>query len=165
MKLSGAGRGGWSRVYIAAVDRDGLAGDEVAFRGSEKNQRPEQVLRMLVALERARLDGALARGRNMTGIFAHHRVAQREAGRQRIDADAVLAELARERVGTRTSILPKRSIALDASPWTDLSSLTSASVLATELAPCRRAISSAKPVPSAISAIMIWAPSAASARA
>ena len=70
MKLSGAGRGGWSRVYIAAVDRDGLAGDEVAFRGSEKNQRPEQVLRMLVALERARLDGALARGLDVTGILA-----------------------------------------------------------------------------------------------
>src|SRR5262249_61926925 len=52
---------------------------------------------MLVAPQRARLHGALARGLDVTGILAHHRVAQGEARGQRVDANAVLAELARER--------------------------------------------------------------------
>ncbi len=49
------------------------------------------------------------------------------------------------------------------SALTDCSSLTSASVLATELAPCAAAISAASAVPSAMSAIITRAPSAASA--
>src|SRR5438445_13577277 len=43
----------------------------------------------------------LARGRDVNGIFAHHRVAQGEAGRKRIDPNAMLAELARERARER----------------------------------------------------------------
>src|SRR6266851_9687591 len=85
------------RIHVAAVDRDGLAGDEIAVRRGEKYQRAEEVLRMLVALQRARLHGAVAGGAHVARILAEHGVAQGEAGSESVDADAVRAELARER--------------------------------------------------------------------
>src|SRR5262245_1299261 len=78
-----------SGIHVAAVDRERLAGDEIAFRRRQENQRAQQVLGMLVPPQRARLHGALARGLDVTGILAHHRIAQGEARRQRVDADAV----------------------------------------------------------------------------
>src|SRR5258708_20177490 len=101
MKLSPARRAGISGVHVAAVDRERLPGDEIALRRCEKNKRAEQVLRMLVALERARLHGALARGLHVAGIVTHDRVAQGEPRSQRVAADAVLAELAPERAADR----------------------------------------------------------------
>src|SRR2546430_11632574 len=94
-------KAGISGIHVAAVDRERLPGDEIAFRRRQENQRAQQVLGMLVAPQRTRLHGALARGLDVTGILAHHRVAQGEARRQRIDADAVLAKLARERARER----------------------------------------------------------------
>jgi hypothetical protein len=64
---------------------------------------------------------------------------------------------------TSTSILPKRSTVAATSFFTALSSLTSATALVTEFAPCARAISSASSLPSAMSAIITRAPSEASA--
>src|SRR6266852_5692364 len=61
-----------SGIHVAAVDRDGLAGDEVAVRRGEKYQRAEEVLRMLVALQRARLHGAVAGGAHVARILAEH---------------------------------------------------------------------------------------------
>src|SRR5215471_3751759 len=90
-----------SGIHVAAIDRERLAGDEIALRRRQENERPQKVLGMLVASQRARLDRAVARGLNVAGILAHHRVAQGEARRQRVDADAVLAELARERTRER----------------------------------------------------------------
>src|SRR6478736_8174972 len=88
---------GRSGIHVASVDRERLAGDEIALRRREENERAKEVLRMLVAPQRARLHGALACGLHMTGVLAQHRVAQGETGRQRVDANALLAELARDR--------------------------------------------------------------------
>src|SRR5262249_2920749 len=84
-----------SGIHVAAVDRQRLAGHEVALRRSEEDERPEQILGMLVAPQRSRLHRALARGLHMAGIFAQHGVAQGEARRQRVDADSVLSEFGR----------------------------------------------------------------------
>src|SRR5262245_41560102 len=86
-----------SRIHVAAVDGDGLPGDEITVGRGQENQRAQQVLGLLVALERARLHRTLAGGIHVAGILDHHRVAQGEARRQRIDANAVLTEFARER--------------------------------------------------------------------
>src|SRR5262245_7508591 len=88
---------GISGIHVAPVDRERLPGDEIALRRRQENQRAQQVLGMLVPPQRARLDRAVAGGFDVAGILAHHRVAQGEARRQRVDADAVLAELARAR--------------------------------------------------------------------
>jgi hypothetical protein len=61
---------------------------------------------------------------------------------------------------TSTSILPKRSMV---AATITLTAASSVSTLATELSPCRAAISAASSRPSAISAIITRAPSAASA--
>src|SRR5262249_25579516 len=45
----GDARSGRSGVHVAAIDGDGLTGDEVAVRGGEEDQRADEVLRMLVA--------------------------------------------------------------------------------------------------------------------
>src|SRR3974390_2039833 len=97
MKLSAAGSAGISGIHVAAVDRNGLAGDEIALGGGQKDKRAEQVLRGFIPLERAGGDRSLAGGVHMAGIFSKHRVAERKSGRERIHADAVLAELARQR--------------------------------------------------------------------
>src|ERR1700736_2188771 len=73
---TGMGRSG---IHVAAVDRDGLAGDEVAVGRGEKDERAEEVLRMLVARQRARLHGAVAGGAHVARILAEHGVAQGEA--------------------------------------------------------------------------------------
>ena len=64
---------------------------------------------------------------------------------------------------TSTSIRPKRASVASISRFTALSSLTSQISLATEFAPCCAAISAATVEPSAMSAIITRAPSAASA--
>src|SRR5262249_6953167 len=86
-------KAGRSGIHVSAVDRQRLAGHEVALRRSEEDERAEQILGMLIAPQRSRLHRALARGLYVAGIFAQHGVAQGEARRQRVDADAVLAEL------------------------------------------------------------------------
>src|SRR5262249_34284861 len=83
-----------SRIHVAAVDGDRLPGDEIALGRGEEDERAKEILRMLVAMKRARLDGALTRGRHMAGIFGNDGIAEGEAGRERVDADAELAELA-----------------------------------------------------------------------
>src|SRR5262245_6750121 len=50
------------RVVGTAVDRQQLAGHEIAVLRAQENQRTQQVLRVLIALERAARDGAGARG-------------------------------------------------------------------------------------------------------
>src|SRR5262245_19173178 len=81
-----------SRVVGAAVHGQHLAGHEVAVAGGEKDQRAEQILRVFVALDGAALDGRRAGFLDMDRV-GQAGVAQRIAGRQRVDADAVLAEL------------------------------------------------------------------------
>jgi hypothetical protein len=65
---------------------------------------------------------------------------------------------------TRTSILPNRSIVAATSIATELSSLTSVTVVLTEFAPCLADISRATSSPSTTSAIITRAPSAANAK-
>src|ERR1700681_4278790 len=48
-----------SGAHVAAVDRDGLAGDEIAVGAAEKDQRAQEVLGLLVAPQRAGLHGAI----------------------------------------------------------------------------------------------------------
>src|SRR5215468_6302626 len=57
---------GRSGIHVAAIDRERLAGDEIALGRREKNAPTEKVLRMLIAPQRARLHGALACGLHMT---------------------------------------------------------------------------------------------------
>src|SRR2546421_571554 len=78
----------------APVHEQCLAGHERAVVGDEVDQRPHEVLRHLGALEHARLEvEALALLRDVLLVFA----GQREAGRQRVDADAVRPQLPRQR--------------------------------------------------------------------
>src|SRR5262245_12285466 len=49
---------GRSRVHVAAIDRERLAGNEIALCRREENERAEEILGMLVAPQRARLHGA-----------------------------------------------------------------------------------------------------------
>src|SRR5690349_14796792 len=58
-----------SRVGGAAVDRQGLAGDEVRFGRGEEDQRADKVLRHLVALQRPTLDRRLAGGGEVPGVL------------------------------------------------------------------------------------------------
>src|SRR3989442_12330722 len=85
------------RIGRPAIDRDGLAGDEVRIGGRQENQGSDQVLRHLVALEGAALDRRLARRLQMAGIVVDHAVADGETGAQRVDEDVVRPELARYR--------------------------------------------------------------------
>src|SRR5467141_2850007 len=78
----------------ATVHEQCLAGHERAVVGDEIDQRPHEVLGHLGALEHARLEvEALALLRDVLLVFA----GQREAGRQRVDADAVRPQLPRQR--------------------------------------------------------------------
>src|ERR1051325_10898716 len=89
------------RIHIPPIHRNRLPGHEIAFRRSQKYQRAEEILRLHIALERARRDGAAARGLYVAGVLLDYRVGEREAGHQRIDANAVIAELARHRARHR----------------------------------------------------------------
>src|SRR5882724_299395 len=86
-----------SGIYGPTIDRDGLPGDEVALPRGKKNERAEKVFGIGIALERAALDRRLPGRANMAGIALLQTVAQGQTGSESIDADAVLAELARER--------------------------------------------------------------------
>src|SRR5262249_26793137 len=81
---------------LATVDRDGLAGHEIAQRRAEKEHRADEILGLLHALERAPLHGRLAHAENLFGrvVFG-----QRRAGSDAVDLDVVAADLARERAG------------------------------------------------------------------
>src|SRR6202451_156763 len=84
-----------------AVDRDGLAGEEIAVGGSQEHQSPEQVFRVFVAFERAPGQRWGLRMGEMAWVLVDHAVAERKSRRQIVDADIVLAELARHRAGER----------------------------------------------------------------
>src|SRR6266571_3861595 len=76
-----------------AVDDQGLPGDEIALRRSEENDRADQILRLLHPLERALPGGRRAHPDDaLVRILLRERAARRDA----VDADAVLADLARE---------------------------------------------------------------------
>src|SRR5262249_9318379 len=86
-----------SSIHVAPLGRERRPGDELAPRRRQKAPRATRARGLLAPPQRARLNRAVAGGLNVAGILAHHRVAQGKARRQRVDADAVLAELARER--------------------------------------------------------------------
>src|SRR4051812_43396718 len=88
---------GISGVHRSAIDRDGLAGDEIAVHRSEENQSSQEVWRVGVALDRAALNRVGTRAFNVTWIILDHAVAQREPGSERVHADAILADGTRER--------------------------------------------------------------------
>src|SRR5215813_15572041 len=79
----------------AAVDVDRLAGDEVAVVGGEEDDGADEVLGLLIALEGAFFSavGELL-GRESAFLL---RARDRKPGRDRVDADVVWAQLARER--------------------------------------------------------------------
>ncbi len=81
-------------IYVAAVDGDRLPGDEIAVGGGEEDKRTEQILRVGVAADGPAGDRELAGDCHVRGVFGDHRIAERKARRQRIDPDAVFAELA-----------------------------------------------------------------------
>src|SRR5689334_16996882 len=64
-----------------AVDRDGLAGDEIALGRGEEDERADQVLRQLVATQRPARDHGGARLLDV-GAVLQDRVAHDEAGRE-----------------------------------------------------------------------------------
>src|SRR3984957_13227353 len=84
-----------SVISGTAVHGDGLASDEIAVGGGQEHQRPEQVLRVFVALERAPRQRRRLRMREMAWVLVDHAVAEREPRRQVVDADIVLAEFPR----------------------------------------------------------------------
>ena len=57
-----------SGIHVSAVHRDGLAGNEIAVGGGEKNQRPRGLPGFRRA-QRARHDGKIAGGFHMTWIL------------------------------------------------------------------------------------------------
>src|SRR5437773_2428796 len=78
----------------AAVDEDRLARDEAAVVGGQEDERPDEILGDLGPLQHPRLDvRQLPLLRNVLLVLA----AQGEARRDRVDADAELSQLARER--------------------------------------------------------------------
>src|SRR5439155_2029374 len=78
----------------SAVDDAGLPGDEIALGRSEEDDRADQILRLLHALERA-LPGC--RRAHPDDALVRVLLRQRAARRDAVDANAVLPELARER--------------------------------------------------------------------
>jgi len=52
-KLHRIATNGKSRIHIAPVDGERLAGDEIALGGGEKNERSQKILWGFIALERA----------------------------------------------------------------------------------------------------------------
>ena len=83
----------------AAVHHQRLAGDEIAVARGEEYQRAEQVFRIGVAFEGAAELRTGMRSSSTCVAFLEPGVAEDIAGRQRIDRDAVLPELARQRAG------------------------------------------------------------------
>src|SRR5579864_4061187 len=85
-----------SQHHRAAIDRDGLPSDKPAILGYQPQHRPDQIHRHQVALDRlAGLDRVERTveliAEKLTGALGDDR-----ARRQRIDADAVAAEFARQ---------------------------------------------------------------------
>src|SRR5579883_315064 len=80
----------------AAVDDQTLPGDEIGIGGGEKGDRPDQILGALDAFEGAPLDGTAAHLQDvLVGIF----FAERAPRDDRVHADVVLPEFARQRPG------------------------------------------------------------------
>ena len=81
----------------AAVDVDRLAGDEIAVVGSEKDDGADEVIRFLVALEGASLSTVLKL------LGCQHafllRTGDRESRRDRVHADIIGPQFAREGAG------------------------------------------------------------------
>src|SRR6266702_45936 len=78
----------------AAVDDQRLTGDEIALGRGEEDDRADQILRLLHALKRPLPGGG---GAHPDDALARILLRQRAARRDAVHADAVLAELARER--------------------------------------------------------------------
>src|SRR6266852_3216221 len=88
-----------SQHHRAAIDRDGLAGDKPAILGNQPHHRPGQVCRHQVALDRLagldRVQGTVELiAEKLAGTLGDDR-----ARRQRVDADAVAPEFARQPPG------------------------------------------------------------------
>src|SRR5579862_765346 len=92
---AGSGIGG------PAVNRNGLAGDEIAVGGGKEDERAEKVFGIFVTLDGAAHDRRLLRMGQMAWVFVDDAVGERESGCQTVDADVVLTELARNRTGER----------------------------------------------------------------
>ena len=73
---------------LAAVDDDRLPGDELGTRPAEKDDRADDVLGLLVALQCARGDGDVAKRFDHLRIFANT-VRHREPRRDAVDEDVV----------------------------------------------------------------------------
>src|SRR5215471_3494440 len=56
-------------IHVAAIDRDGLPGDEIAVGAGQENQGTEEILRKLVALYGARRDGTCTGGLHVAWVF------------------------------------------------------------------------------------------------
>src|SRR5262245_59436196 len=76
-----------SGVVGTAVDRQHLAGHEIAVAGGEKDQRAEQIFRIFVALDGAALDGGGTGPFDMY-VIGQAGVDQRIAGRQTSEGEA-----------------------------------------------------------------------------
>src|SRR5262245_14703215 len=90
-----------SSIHRPAVDCDGLPGDEIALRRRKKDQGPDQVGRIGITLDGAALDRVVARALDMGRVVLDDAVGQREAGRKRVDADAIGTDRTRERARER----------------------------------------------------------------
>src|SRR5262249_34048270 len=86
--------------HRAAIDDDSLAGDEGAVVGCEEQQRPDEIRRDLLALERAGQPVGL-RSFSRQVLIGDHALAHGQPRRNRIDADVVRAKLARKASGHR----------------------------------------------------------------
>src|SRR5579872_1928135 len=84
----------------AAIDHDGLAGDEAGIGAGEKGHGPHQVPRCHVACQNPGLERRLAHALLKCRILPHA-VAQGEAGSDAVDQDAIAAKLAGQRTGER----------------------------------------------------------------
>src|SRR3954447_4809568 len=80
----------------AAIDDERLAGDEVAVGRGEEGDGTDEILRPLHPLQRPRASGRLpVLDQRVVGVLLR----ERAAGRDAVDADIVLADLHRERLG------------------------------------------------------------------
>src|SRR5262245_48694271 len=107
----------------AAIDDEHLACDEITFRGSEENRRPDDILRCLHALERTVV---LRRGAHADDVLARILLSERAAWRDAVYADPVLADLACEHArepnnaGLGCDVMDAARRAFDGGPGADV---------------------------------------------
>ena len=83
---------------LPAVDDDRLSGHKRRAGAGQVHHRADHILRLLVALERARADGHVTQLLDHLGVL-HHARAHREARRDAVHQHVVAAQLLRERAG------------------------------------------------------------------